>query len=222
MRSGPHPVRIARENANAIIGPEWPDLAPWCRSEIHQNADGTPERLTTAQGVVIADNQNSLRAGAPGPTLLEDFALRENIFHFDHERIPERVVHARAMARMDLYLHPRHGRRDPRAPFAEVGKQTEVFVRFSTVAGSKGPPDLARDIRGFAPFDWMAAAYLEKPWLLDCAEVTASLAREWTFRLLPRSKLVVHPPVFTDGVAGARVLHCPKASATVHDLLVSP
>ncbi len=63
--------------------------------DIHQNAASTAERLTTAQGVVIADNQNSLRIGAPGPTLLEDFALREKIFHFDHERIPERVVHAR-------------------------------------------------------------------------------------------------------------------------------
>ena len=63
--------------------------------EVHQHTQDGSERLTTAQGVVIADNQNSLRAGAPGPTLLEDFALREKIFHFDHERIPERVVHAR-------------------------------------------------------------------------------------------------------------------------------
>lgn len=119
--------------------------------EIHQNADGAAERLTTAQGVVIADNQNSLRAGAPGPTLLEDFALREKIFHFDHERIPERVVHARGYGAHGTFTCTRAMADVTRAaPFAEVGKQTEVFVRFSTVAGSKGSPDLARDIRGFA------------------------------------------------------------------------
>jgi catalase len=119
--------------------------------EIHQNADGAAERLTTAQGVVIADNQNSLRAGAPGPTLLEDFALREKIFHFDHERIPERVVHARGYGAHGTFTCTRAMADVTRAaPFAEVGKQTDVFVRFSTVAGSKGSPDLARDIRGFA------------------------------------------------------------------------
>lgn len=113
---------------------------------------------------MIADNQNSLRAGAPGPTLLEDFALREKIFHFDHERIPERVVHARGYGAHGTFTCTRAMADVTRAaPFAEVGKQTEVFVRFSTVAGSKGSPDPARDIRGFAPFDWMAAAYLEKP-----------------------------------------------------------
>jgi catalase len=119
--------------------------------EIHQHADGSSERLTTAQGVVIADNQNSLRAGAPGPTLLEDFALREKIFHFDHERIPERVVHARGYGAHGTFTCTRAmGDVTRAAPFAEAGKQTEVFVRFSTVAGSKGSPDLARDIRGFA------------------------------------------------------------------------
>ena len=120
-------------------------------SEIHQNADGAVERLTTAQGVVIADNQNSLRIGSPGPTLLEDFALREKIFHFDHERIPERVVHARGYGAHGTFTCTRAMADVTRAaPFAAIGKQTEVFVRFSTVAGSKGSPDLARDIRGFA------------------------------------------------------------------------
>lgn len=119
--------------------------------EIHQNADDRSDRLTTAQGVVIADNQNSLRVGAPGPTLLEDFALREKIFHFDHERIPERVVHARGYGAHGTFTCTRAMQDVTRAaPFAAVSKQTEVFVRFSTVTGSKGSPDLARDIRGFA------------------------------------------------------------------------
>jgi catalase len=121
------------------------------RAEIHQHAEDTAERLTTAQGVVISDNQNSLRAGAPGPTRLEDFALHEKIFHFDRERIPERVVHARGYGAHGTFTCTRAMTDVTRAaPFAEVGKQTGVFVRFSTVAGSKGSPDLARDIRGFA------------------------------------------------------------------------
>ena len=119
--------------------------------EIHQHAATGAERLTTAQGVVIADNQNSLRLGAPGPTLLEDFALREKIFHFDHERIPERVVHARGYGAHGTFECARAMADITRAaPFAAVGKKTPVFVRFSTVAGSKGSPDLARDVRGFA------------------------------------------------------------------------
>ena len=119
--------------------------------EIHQHAADGAERLTTAQGVVIADNQNSLRIGAPGPTLLEDFSLREKIFHFDHERIPERAVHARGYGAHGTFTCTRDMTDVARAaPLAAVGKQTEVFVRFSTVAGSKGSPDLARDIRGFA------------------------------------------------------------------------
>ena len=119
--------------------------------EIHQHADGDHERLTTAQGVVIADNQNSLRINAPGPTLLEDFALREKIFHFDHERIPERVVHARGYGAHGTFICTRALTDVTQAaPFAAVGKKTEVFVRFSTVAGSKGSPDLPRDVRGFA------------------------------------------------------------------------
>ena len=119
--------------------------------EVHQHADDSAERLTTAQGVVIADNQNSLRAGAPGPTLMEDFALREKIFHFDHERIPERVVHARGYGAHGTFTCTRAIPDVTRAaPFAAEGKETEIFVRFSTVAGSKGSPDLARDVRGFS------------------------------------------------------------------------
>jgi catalase len=119
--------------------------------EIRQHAEGDAQRLTTAQGVVIADNQNSLRIGAAGPALLEDFALREKIFHFDHERIPERVVHARGYGAHGTFVSSRAmGDTTCAAPFAAVGRKTEVFVRFSTVAGSKGSPDLARDVRGFA------------------------------------------------------------------------
>ena len=119
--------------------------------EVHQHATDGDERLTTAQGVVIADNQNSLRVGAPGPTLLEDFALREKIFHFDHERIPERVVHARGYGAHGTFTCTADITDVTQAaPFAAIGKTTEVFVRFSTVAGSKGSPDLPRDIRGFA------------------------------------------------------------------------
>ena len=99
----------------------------------------------------MRDNQNSLRVGAPGPTLLEDFALREKIFHFDHERIPERVVHARGYGAHGTFTcTARHTGRNAGRPLCRIGKTTEVFVRFSTVAGSKGSPDLARDIRGFA------------------------------------------------------------------------
>ena len=119
--------------------------------EIHQTGNMTGDRLTTSQGVVVSDNQNSLRAGDRGALLLEDFVLREKLFRFDHERIPERVVHARGYgahgtftctdAIPDLTMA---------APLQEAGKQTPVFVRFSTVAGSKGSMDLARDVRGFA------------------------------------------------------------------------
>ncbi len=119
--------------------------------EYHQHAKKGGPRLTTAQGVPIADNQNSLKAGARGPGLLEDFILREKIFHFDHERIPERVVHARGFGLKGTFECTRALRDVTRAaPFQEEGKKTEVFVRFSTVAGSKGSFDIARDVRGFA------------------------------------------------------------------------
>jgi len=113
--------------------------------------DSGGQALTTNQGVPISDNQNSLKAGFRGPALLEDFVLREKITHFDHERIPERIVHARGSAA--------HGYFECYAPltkltsasiFAETGKRTPVFVRFSTVAGERGSTDTARDVRGFA------------------------------------------------------------------------
>jgi catalase len=113
--------------------------------------DGSGRVLTTNQGVAIADNQNSLKAGLRGPTLLEDFILREKITHFDHERIPERVVHARGSAAHGFFeAYEALTDLTCAAPFAEAGKITPVFVRFSTVAGERGSVDTARDARGFA------------------------------------------------------------------------
>jgi catalase len=119
--------------------------------ETHQTADAEHPALTTTQGMVVADDQNTLRAGARGPALLEDAHFREKIFHFDHERIPERVVHARGYGAHG-YFEPYESLSDlTRADvFAEAGRRTPVFVRFSTVAGNKGSADLARDVRGFA------------------------------------------------------------------------
>ncbi|MDQ2694604.1 MAG: catalase [Pseudomonadota bacterium] len=119
--------------------------------ETHQTAAGKDQVLTTNQGVPISDDQNSLRAGARGPTLMEDFIFREKLFHFDHERIPERVVHARGMG-----AHGYFENYDSLADitcadlFQRAGEKTPAFVRFSTVAGNKGSADLARDVRGFA------------------------------------------------------------------------
>ena len=109
------------------------------------------QMLTTNQGVAVADNQNSLKAGLRGPTLLEDFILREKITHFDHERIPERIVHARGSAAHGYFeCYDALSEHTKAAPFAEKGKVTPVFVRFSTVAGERGSADTARDVRGFA------------------------------------------------------------------------
>ena len=113
--------------------------------------DSTDRVLTTNQGVPVGDNQNSLKAGLRGPTLLEDFILREKITHFDHERIPERIVHARGSAAHGFFECTKALAEFTRASlFAEVGKQTPVFVRFSTVLGERGSTDTARDVRGFA------------------------------------------------------------------------
>src|SRR5690348_2384967 len=119
--------------------------------ETHQvAADGSP-RLTTQQGTVVSDDQNTLRAGERGPGALEDFHFREKIFHFDHERIPERVVHARGYGAHGYFENYEPLTEITRAdPFSEAGLRTPVFVRFSTVAGNKGSSDLARDVRGFA------------------------------------------------------------------------
>jgi catalase len=113
--------------------------------------DGMGQLLTTNQALRINDNQNSLKAGARGPSLLEDFILREKITHFDHERIPERVVHARGAAAHGHFQVYKSLARYTRAKFLQdPAVKTPVFVRFSTVAGSRGSSDLARDVRGFA------------------------------------------------------------------------
>ncbi len=121
-------------------------------TDLEQNQNSSDGQfLTTNQGLKINDNNNSLKAGERGATLLEDFILREKITHFDHERIPERIVHARGSAAHGVFkLY------EPMAKYTKAGflndntKETPVFVRFSTVAGSRGSSDLARDVRGFS------------------------------------------------------------------------
>ncbi|MGV3569562.1 MAG: catalase, partial [Ramlibacter sp.] len=113
--------------------------------------DSAGQVLTTNQGVPIADNQNSLKYGVRGPALLEDFILREKITHFDHERIPERIVHARGSGAHGFFeCYEPLTDITRAAPFKEAGKITPVFVRFSTVQGERGSKDTARDVRGFA------------------------------------------------------------------------
>jgi catalase len=119
--------------------------------ETHQRSDAKGQILTTNQGVPISDNQNSLKAGVRGPTLLEDFVLREKINHFDHERIPERIVHARGSAAHGYFELTESLEQYTTAKIlTEVNKQTPLFTRFSSVAGSKGSKDTPRDVRGFA------------------------------------------------------------------------
>ncbi|OON63363.1 catalase [Massilia sp. KIM] len=111
----------------------------------------TQERLTTASGIPVADNQNSLSAGPRGPVLLQDFHLIEKLQHFNRERIPERVVHAKGSGAYGTFTVTHDLRPYTEAAlFSEVGKQTPVFLRFSTVGGEKGSADTERDPRGFA------------------------------------------------------------------------
>ena len=143
---------LSEENGTAKTGSVAPEgvnatIEPLDRVRV----DSGGQVLTTNQGVAIADNQNSLKMGVRGPALLEDFILREKITHFDHERIPERIVHARGSAAhgfFECYEPMTHVTKA--APFKEAGKVTPVFVRFSTVAGERGSKDTARDVRGFA------------------------------------------------------------------------
>ncbi len=118
--------------------------------ETHQTATSGDSTLTTNQGIAVSDNQNSLTSGARGPALLEDFALREKITHFDHERIPERIVHARGSAAHGYFEAARGASKFSKAAFLQPGKRTKVFTRISTVAGGSGSVDTPRDVRGFA------------------------------------------------------------------------
>lgn len=114
-------------------------------------SDATDQALTTNQGVKVSDNQNTLRAGPRGPSLLEDFIMREKITHFDHERIPERIVHARGSAAHGVFrVHESQAGLTKAAFLQDPSKETPVYVRFSTVQGSRGSADTVRDVRGFA------------------------------------------------------------------------
>jgi catalase len=116
--------------------------------EPHQQA-AADNALTTNQGTPIADDQNMLRVGARGPALLEDFHFLEKMTHFDHERIPERIVHARGSAAHGTFRPTKAGAKYSRAALFRDA-ETPLFTRFSTVAGGAGSVDLARDVRGFA------------------------------------------------------------------------
>jgi catalase len=152
----PHPVATAstasENNASPKVGNGAPPVGVCPAGHLDRvRADGGEQRLTTNQGVPVADNQNSLKVGLRGPTAMEDFILREKITHFDHERIPERVVHARGSAAHGYFESYQDLSAITRAaPFASSGKRTPVFVRFSTVAGERGSADTVRDVRGFA------------------------------------------------------------------------
>ena len=143
---------LSEKNSNEKVGVVAPEsvnatIEPLDRVRV----DSSGQVLTTNQGVAIADNQNSLKMGLRGPVLLEDFVLREKMTHFDHERIPERIIHARGSGAHGFFeCYAPFTQYTKAAPFKEAGKVTPVFVRFSTVAGERGSKDTARDIRGFA------------------------------------------------------------------------
>lgn len=120
-------------------------------AELHHTTADPKQTLTTNHGLPISDNQNSLKAGVRGPTLIEDFVLREKITHFDHERIPERIVHARGSGAHGYFQVYESLKDITKAAFLQdPAVKTEVFVRFSTVAGGAGSGDMPRDVRGFA------------------------------------------------------------------------
>jgi catalase len=126
-------------------------VVPAAGGELHQIAGGEHPPLTTNQGLALSDNQNSLKANSRGPVLLEDFILREKITHFDHERIPERIVHARATGVHGFFELTASLKQYTTARIlVEVGEKTPVFTRISTVAGGAGSVDTPRDVRGFA------------------------------------------------------------------------
>jgi len=144
---------LTERNASPKLGkaPPEPGASPGSGPLDRVRVNPAGQMLTTNQGVRISDNQNSLKAGLRGPSLLEDFVLREKITHFDHERIPERIVHARGSAAHGYFECDTPLTQYTRAAlFAEKGKRTPVFVRFSTVAGERGSADTVRDVRGFA------------------------------------------------------------------------
>jgi len=153
-RGAPLSSRPAMSAKKPTSGTRKPKASAPARSypaELHQTTNDAANSLTTNHGIVIADNQNSLQAGERGPTMLEDFVLREKITHFDHERIPERIVHARGSGAFGYFqVYESLGDITKAAFLNNPNTKTEVFVRFSTVAGGAGSGDLPRDVRGFA------------------------------------------------------------------------
>lgn len=143
---------VSEANENDKTGPApgpGEDATPGPLSKVRN--DGSGQRMTTNQGVPVSQNQDSLKAGVRGPALLKDFILREKLTHFDHERIPERVVHARGSAAHGFFeAYESLADITRAAPFQEAGKITPLLTRFSTVAGERGSKDTARDVRGFA------------------------------------------------------------------------
>lgn len=120
------------------------------RGPVNTGPGQDSETMTTNQGAPVTDTDHSLKAGERGPTLLQDHHLREKIMHFDHERIPERVVHARGAGAHGVFISYGNAAELCAADFLQPGRETRVFVRFSTVVGSRGSMDTARDTRGFA------------------------------------------------------------------------
>ena len=138
----PKPKKVPASNRDSQLA---------ASGELHQFAGQEHPALTTNQGVAISDNQNSLKANPQGPTLLEDFVLREKITHFDHERIPERIVHARGTGVHGFFELTTSLKQYTTAKIlTEVGEKTPLFTRISTVAGGAGSIDTPRDVRGFA------------------------------------------------------------------------
>src|SRR6201991_3795363 len=151
MRRGTHKMAAATKLAGRKAAYGDQQVLRGAGGETHQTAEQGHDVLTDQQGHPISDDQNTLKQGTRGPVLLEDSHFREKIFHFDHERIPERVVHARGYGAHGFF-ETYESLSDVTAAdiFQRPGEKTPAFVRFSTVAGSKGSADLARDVRGFA------------------------------------------------------------------------
>jgi len=151
LRLGSSTLSESNESAKAGSSEARPGINSAAGSLDRVRVDSTGRALTTNQGVAVSDNQNSLKGGLRGPALLQDFILREKITHFDHERIPERIVHARGSAAHGYFeCFESLASVTSASIFGEAGKRTPVFVRFSTVAGERGSTDTARDVRGFA------------------------------------------------------------------------
>src|SRR5699024_7332753 len=143
---GPAPAK-ADQSAVAVRSATGQQVGNNAETNLRTQAD---TYLTTSQGARVRDTHHSLRAGPRGPTLLQDHHLREKITNFDHERIPERVVHARGAAAHGVFVGYGTASNICRAAFLAEGAQTPVFTRFSTVVGSRGSSDVVRDTRGFA------------------------------------------------------------------------